>query len=85
MSTEAPPCPECKQPLGTPINVECGVEPGRWHGRADANLFCPMCGIGWIGGYVEVADAWRAFVEYEQSASAGEGAVGAEEGKAHES
>jgi RNase P subunit RPR2 len=67
MATEAPLCPKCESPLGTPVNAECGVEPGRFDGPPTSNLFCPSCGIGWIGDYVEVADAWRAFVEYEQS------------------
>jgi hypothetical protein len=67
MATEAPDCPECGAGCGTPVNSECGVERGRWHGPDDANLKCPACGTGWVGDDIDVADAWRAFVEYEQS------------------
>lgn len=67
MGVAAPPCPACGLPLGTPVNVECGVEPGRFHGPENSNLCCPSCGTGWRGGDIELADAWRAFVEFEKT------------------
>jgi hypothetical protein len=67
MATEAPRCPECGAALGTPVNIECGVEPGRFHGPDDSNLYCPSCGTGWKGGDIAVADAWRSFVEFEKT------------------
>ena len=67
MLTEAPKCPECGDPLGTPCNEECGVERGRWHGPPNATLKCPACGTGWVGTDVEVADAWRSWVEFEKT------------------
>jgi hypothetical protein len=71
MATEAPRCPKCQAPCGTPVNVECGVERGRWYGPDDANLKCPACGSAWIGDDQAVADAWRSFVEYEQKETGG--------------
>jgi hypothetical protein len=65
--TGAPKCPSCGDPLGTPVNVECGVERGRWYGPEGANLKCPSCGAGWVVSDRDVANAWRAFVEYEQT------------------
>ena len=68
--TQAPVCPECGAGCGTPVNAECGVERGRWYGPDNANLKCPMCGTAWIGDDHSVADAWRAFVEWEQQETA---------------
>lgn len=65
--TDAPICPNCKSPLGTPINTECGVEPGRFHGPPESNLYCPSCGTGWVGNDIAVADAWRSWVEFEKT------------------
>lgn len=70
--TTAPACPKCGAECGTPVNEECGVERGRWDGPPNANLNCPACGAGWIGDDVAVADAWRAFVEYEQAETGAE-------------
>ena len=64
MSTEAPACPKCKDHLGTPLNEECGGR--RCDGLGNSNLRCPACGHGWLGTDLEVADAWRSFVEWEQ-------------------
>lgn len=69
MATEAPICPNptCQAPCGTPVNTECGVERGRFYGPENSNLFCPVCGTGWFGDDIAVADAWRAFVEFEKT------------------
>jgi hypothetical protein len=61
--TEAPKYPKCDAKRGTPLNEECGGR--RFSGPADSNLRCPRCGDGWVGSDEDVANAWRAFVEFE--------------------
>lgn len=47
---DCPPCPECKEPLGTPIQDPNGVWlVERWDGLGDATIYCPSCGHGWKG------------------------------------
>ncbi len=69
MATEAPACPECKANLGTPLNEECGGR--RCDGPGNSNLRCPACGHGWLGTDLDVANAWRSFVEWEQKETSG--------------
>lgn len=54
---DCPACPKCQSTVGTPARLE---EPGRWYGPADATLFCPACGAGWVGSAAELEQAERA-------------------------
>jgi hypothetical protein len=60
---DCPACPSCKLAVGTPVSAECGVD--RWDGPANATLFCPACGTGWVGGEEDVAQAWASWRAYE--------------------
>lgn len=64
---DCPPCPEekCQARMGTPAHT---TERGRWYGPADATLWCPACGSGWVGTPAEVAwaeSAWRAYLKMQ--------------------
>lgn len=51
---DCPPCPSCGTKVGCPARHE---ERGRWSGPDTANLFCPACGVGWVGSGPEVLQA----------------------------
>lgn len=61
---DCPPCPKCGCDLGTPIAEDTMVY--RWDGPADATLFCPACGTGWVGTAEHLAQAWASWRAYEQ-------------------
>lgn len=63
-----PPCPSCKMELGTPIAHETMIE--RWDGPANATLFCPACGTGWVGSPEHLAQAWASWRAYEAEMAA---------------
>ncbi len=62
-----PPCPECKTTLGTPISRVTGVE--RWNGPDNATIWCPACGLGWVGTIDEVIQAVTSWNAYENEES----------------
>ena len=57
---DCPACPDCGSSLGTPTR-----EVERWDGPRDATLFCPACGVGWVGTAVDVEQAERAWAAWE--------------------
>ena len=59
---DAPACPRCKMPVGTPIK-EAGQD--RWEGPPNSTLFCPGCGCGWVGTEAEFAHAIASWNAYE--------------------
>jgi hypothetical protein len=60
---DCPPCQACGCPVGVPIRTQ---EPGRWYGPDESTLFCPACGVGWIGTPDEVEQAEKAQAAWEQ-------------------
>lgn len=59
---DCPACPNCGERLGTPIKE---AETERWYGPANARLFCPACGGGWVGtdqDLEQARKAWAAWV-----------------------
>lgn len=69
MALCAPPCPKCKLPLATPIDL---AEVDRWDAWPEAcraTLYCPSCGIGWVGTLDDLASAEASWREYEAEMS----------------
>jgi hypothetical protein len=48
--------------LGTPI-LEAEVD--RFDGPPDSTLFCPSCGVGWVGSEADLAQARASWAAYE--------------------
>lgn len=59
---DCPPCVDCGGRVGIPM--ECHRD--RHRGGRDARLFCPACGMGWVGTDAEVAQAWKVQAAWER-------------------
>lgn len=60
---DCPSCPSCGARCAVPARV------GAHHsGPAESTLKCPACGIGWVGGADDLAQAERAQAAWEQQA-----------------
>lgn len=58
---DCPACPGCSGRVGCPARFE-----ERWDGPDNANLYCPACGIGWLGAPEDVAQAERSRRAWDQ-------------------
>ena len=69
MSTDAPPCPACAYPLGTPVRYPWGecIPSNGTSGPSESTLWCPACGHGWVGTPEELAAANQSLREYDES------------------
>ena len=60
---DAPACPHCQTPVGTPIR---GAQRHVQVSAPEANLWCPACGGTWVANAADLAQAEASYVAWQE-------------------